>query len=230
MKLCLVFDLDDTLFVEQDYVWSGFQAVGCWARRSLGVVGFADAAWRVFQHGRRGRVFDEALRRSGISPTAELVARMVRIYREHRPTIALAGDAARCLRFFQRRAALALISDGPLVSQGRKVEALGLAAWMSPIVLTARWGEAFCKPHRAAFDHVSRCRGPGSWRFVYVGDNPAKDFQAPRALGWDTVRIRRAGGLHAESPASGEAAAKWEIASLDELKTLLGVSCLSATG
>jgi putative hydrolase of the HAD superfamily len=31
---------------------------------------------------------------------------------------------------------------------------------------------------------------------VYVADNPAKDFVAPRALGWATVRVRRAGSLH----------------------------------
>ncbi len=32
--------------------------------------------------------------------------------------------------------------------------------------------------------------------FIYIADNPVKDFAAPHHLGWSTVRIRRAGGLH----------------------------------
>ena len=31
--------------------------------------------------------------------------------------------------------------------------------------------------------------------YLYVADNPVKDFAAPRQLGWVTVRVRRPCGL-----------------------------------
>ena len=40
--VCVVFDVDDTLYLERDYVRSGFRAVGVWASRWLGLSGFAE--------------------------------------------------------------------------------------------------------------------------------------------------------------------------------------------
>src|SRR5207302_9076607 len=34
-ELCVVFDIDDTLYLERDYVRSGFRAVGTWAEQWL---------------------------------------------------------------------------------------------------------------------------------------------------------------------------------------------------
>ena len=58
-------------------------------------------------------------------------------------------------------------------------------------------------------------------RFVYVGDNPAKDFVAPRALGWRTVRVRRHGQLHHEVPSGDDVDV--EITSLDQLEAALDI-------
>ncbi len=52
-----------------------------------------------------------------------------------------------------------------------------------------------------------------------MADNPAKDFVAPHRLGWRTVRVRRAGGLHAEEPSGADVDV--EIAGLGELDTAL---------
>ena len=57
--------------------------------------------------------------------------------------------------------------------------------------------------------------------YVYVADNPRKDFLAPRALGWRTLRVRRPGGEHAGCTAAPQEAAEREIASLLELDELL---------
>ena len=53
--------------------------------------------------------------------------------------------------------------------------------------------------------------------FVYVADNPRKDFIAPRALGWRTVRIRRRGGEHVAYGAAAAEAAEREVELLTEL-------------
>lgn len=199
-RLCVVFDVDDTLYLERDYAASGFEAVGKWAERWLGVGGLGSHCWAAFQRGCRGNIFDSALRDLGYSATPEILSALVSIYRTHKPAIALAEDAAECLRSLNPLVTLAIISDGPLVSQIRKVEALGLTSITHPIVLTELFGRDFSKPNPFAYQYVQS--NVAADRFVYVGDNPAKDFSGPQELGWTTVRIRRPCGLHYSRPNS----------------------------
>jgi hypothetical protein len=62
---CIVFDLDDTLYLERNYVHSGFRALGEWAKTSLGVPDFADRASRL-------------LAECGRKPEPGIVAHMVK--------------------------------------------------------------------------------------------------------------------------------------------------------
>jgi putative hydrolase of the HAD superfamily len=193
----IVFDLDDTLFPERDYVRSGLVAAGEWVCRAHGRADFAETAWRLFLGGVRGRLFDETLARLGVPADAATVASLVDVYRHHRPAITLFADAERTLRRLAGRARLAIVSDGPLASQQRKVKVLRLDKWCDPIVLTDQWGPGFWKPHERAFREVERITASGGALCAYVADNPRKDFVAPHAMGWRTVRVRRPGGEHA---------------------------------
>jgi len=197
----VVFDLDDTLFPERQYVRSGIDAVAA----LLGEPEFAAVAWALFEGGVRGRLFDETLARLGQPADQGTIARLVERYRTHRPTVAFFPEVAAVLDRLRTRCRLALVSDGPLAAQERKVEALGLRARLDPIVLTDRWGRAFWKPHERAFRAVEAATGASGAACAYVGDNPQKDFKAPRALGWRTVRLRRAGAEHAVVPGAGAA-------------------------
>jgi putative hydrolase of the HAD superfamily len=192
-RICAVFDIDDTLYLERDYIRSGFEAVGRWAGRWIGVEDFADRCWRRFLAGGRGRIFDEVLRECGKGPATDLISGLVEIYRTHEPSISLAEDASEALRAISSEISIAIISDGPPVSQSRKVEALGLEAFADPIVLTGLRGAEFYKPHREAFQQAALCHSANV--YVYIADNPLKDFAAPRELGWTTVRVRRPEGL-----------------------------------
>ncbi len=197
-SICAVFDIDDTLYLERDYVRSGFQAVGEWAAQWLDIADFGDRCWCRFQAGRRQLIFDEVLQERGYDPVPSLVGALVEIYRTHVPAITLCPDAKAALHSISEIASVAIITDGPAVSQARKVAALGLHDHARPIVLTDVLGSEFRKPHPRAFEHVMRCRPAG--QYIYIADNPAKDFTAPRQLGWLTVRVRRPGGLHSEVP------------------------------
>ena len=211
----VVFDLDDTLYLELDYVRSGFRAVGELVRQRFGREGFAAAAWQLFQTGVRRDIFDRVLRQLDVAADSATVAEMVRVYREHAPDIVLLPDAERCLDALQGIVGLALISDGPLASQTAKARQLGLDRWMAPIILTATWGAGFDKPHPRAFQEVQTALNVRGERCVYVGDNPAKDFDAPAILGWRSVRIRRPDGLHATVPS--RVPTHLEIETLDAL-------------
>jgi len=220
---CVAFDLDDTLYLERDYVRSGFHAVEDWARKNLGLEDFSSRAWGLFQQGERGNIFDLLLLQSGITPEKNVIGSMVDLYRRHKPDIKLPADAAECLRDLRGRVRLALISDGVPLSQRNKIDALGLAQFFDTIVLTSELGDGFTKPHPRSFSQVQQTSGEEVQRYVYVADNPLKDFLGPRSLGWKTIRIRREGGLYSSLEGEGYGAADVEMMDLSALaSSILG--------
>ncbi len=217
----VVLDIDDTLYLERDYVRSGFDAVGAWARVELGVDDLGERAWAAFEAGVRRTIFDDALAAAGVEPTADLVPRLVEVYRAHAPAIEMLPDARAWLdALAPGDVAVAVVTDGPLASQQAKAEALALTRWADLVVFTETLGAGHGKPHPAAFEHLERELGLRGAQCAYVADNPAKDFVAPRSLGWRTVRVRRPGGLHAEVPSGDDVDA--EITSLADLDDALG--------
>ena len=216
----VVFDLDDTLAPERDYVRSGFVALEDEVRRVFGVSGFAPTAWELFESGARGRIIDAALARLGLPADAATVGSLVDCYRRHRPSIGLYPDVAPVMRCLSGRVRAAIISDGPLAAQQRKVDALALDAWFDPILLTDRWGRDYWKPHERAFREIEALTGSGGAACAYLGDNPQKDFAAPSRLGWRTVRVRRPGGEHAS--VEGDGGAQMECTSLADAVQRLG--------
>ena len=201
--LGVVFDLDDTLYLERDYVRSGFRAVAEDAARGTDIL--ADDAfaflWSAFLAGVRGSSFNDLLTRYPEMASQGGVPDLVRVYREHAPSIAyLPGMEALLNELRDLGVPLAVISDGPLVSQAAKAEALGVARYADPVVLTDAWGKAYWKPHVRAFETVAEAFGLPAERLVYIGDNPDKDFHAPAQLGWTSVRLRLPGQVRETLP------------------------------
>lgn len=217
----VVFDVDDTLYLERDYVRSGFRAVAPMVQARWDVTGFAAVAWQLFLHGRRHDIFDCALSALGVTASKTDVDELVIAYRRHAPQISMRPDAADALRRLQAAGvAIAVITDGPAESQHAKVAALDLRAFCTTVILTDEWGPDFAKPHDRAFRSIMALYPGGRW--CYVGDNPAKDFSAPHALGWTTVRVRRLGGLHVN--VSSGAAVDIEVRDLRTLPGVVGIS------
>ncbi len=191
--LLYVLDMDDTLYLERDFVRSGFQAVDRWLKEKHGIDNFFENAWRLFEEGRRGNIFDLALAElEGVKEV--LVQQMLDVYRSHEPVISLLPDAS---EFFSAHVPedLAIITDGYPHVQWAKIKALQLDRLVDQIIVTGDWGQAFWKPHHRAFIQISQ--GHESSECVYIGDNPMKDFKAPDALGWmASIRMRRKGSLH----------------------------------
>jgi putative hydrolase of the HAD superfamily len=216
VTVTLVFDLDDTLYLERDYVRSGIRVVDAWARSTLGLDGLAAAATSLVESGQYGKLFDAALAILGVPADPAIIDRMVSVYREHAPDIQLAPDA-RAFLTAGHDYAFALISDGYSVAQHGKIDALDLPRFgLDPIICTDDWGRDYWKPHKRAYETVQAAHAGRSTRFIYVADNPAKDFLAPRALGWATVQIDRPGAIHARMAPSDAHRADMVIESFDQ--------------
>lgn len=215
----VIFDLDDTLYSERQFAFSGFDAVADLLRRQAACP--FDPAQRMrelFETPDRTRVFDCLLREMGVSASPEQVAAMVACYRHHEPRIRLYPDAERSLTRWRQRFKLGVISDGYQEVQQRKVAALGLPDKLDAIILTDAWGREFWKPHPRAFETMQQTLGSEPAACIYLADNPAKDFVAPRRLGWQTVQVARRDSIYAgQSPPPGGEAVH-TIASLDDLE------------
>lgn len=193
----IVFDLDDTLYLERDYVRSGLRAVGRWASTALGMDGLGEVMRARFEAGARSHIFDDSLQEMGLTPSPPIIERMLATYRQHRPDICLAPDAERFLARRDGRTGFAVITDGFLDAQRRKIRALGLYGRGIHLgICTDKWGRECWKPNPRAFEHVEQIFGRLGGSLTYVADNPSKDFTAPRSRGWRTVQIARPDRIH----------------------------------
>ena len=234
----VAFDLDDTLYLERDYVRSGYRAVAEHLRRTLGTAeAYEEHLWRSFTEGRGAKAFQE-LGKSGLLPfpVAEngdctdfprvSVPALVQVYRNHRPAIQPFPWVAPLLERLRVRCRLGLLSDGYLPAQRLKLEALGLAHFFDAVVWTEELGRQAWKPSQEGFLHLARDLGLGKRMnrrppIAYVADNPAKDFLAPNELGWVSIQYTPPGAIHADAAAPPEGKPQFVVASSEELRSLL---------
>ncbi|MEK6676418.1 MAG: HAD family hydrolase [Planctomycetota bacterium] len=218
----VVFDLDDTLYAERQFAFSGFAVVAQEYQDVLGDPLDAIAELkRLFDSPNRHRVFDALLLEKGRDPDPNLVRKMVTTYRKHSPKIDLHADAARALDRLQPMVRLGLISDGPASTQQAKFKALGLESRFRAVLFTAAWSSGYGKPHPFAFERMAQELGVDPKNCAYVADNAAKDFIAPNVLGWTTIQIRREDGIYRDTPSAPGGRAQHVIDSLDELDRVL---------
>lgn len=207
--MIIVFDLDDTLYDEVDFVRSGFAEVAGYLHlpRSEAFM------WEQFTAHGSGRVFDALIAHFGLEVSLQ---KLIEIYRFHTPDISLDAETAALLQF-ARDYRTALISDGHYLMQRNKFHALGLEAWIDYPLFADYYQTK--KPDEKPFRMVMEHFGEGE-RFIYVSDNPLKDFTAPNALGWRTLRFRNPRGIYRNAPNTADAEAGSRAELLETLQEM----------
>ena len=216
-----VFDLDDTLFKERDFVTSSFRVIAREADRR-GIISY-EKALAILCAGRDGGMAfsslaeEVAARAPGCGLPEEW---MVNTYRTHTPDIKLDDATESVLAALRERGeTLGLITDGRSNTQRAKIKALGLERFIEPRNILVSGETGFDKTHREPFDMIMM-RNPAERRYVYVGDNSAKDFIWPNKLGWLTVQLDDADGVNIHPQSSDRPAAflpQRHIGSLSQL-------------
>ena len=229
----VVFDLDDTLYPEREYVLSGFGAVADWVEREYRVP--ADATYgelsTLFEQGVRGNTFDRWLSQSPIPRS--LVPQLIQIYRDHTPVIRAFPEVPALLANLRGRYRVGLVTDGIGSVQRLKLHGLGLANAFDAVVFSDDLDDRrkAWKPSPRPFLAVTAQLGVAAADAVYVGDNPEKDFLGARQAGLGTIWCRHAGGEYAALvPRSAEYAADDVLDSLSGLARRLDAGSVLHAG
>jgi len=220
----VVFDLDDTLYPERDFVLSGFRAVAQWAETHLGIG--AEHGYRqlcsLYTAGIRGDTFNRWLHAQGMS-APNLPQQLVKVYREHTPSLTPFRGVLDVLSRLRSGHRLGLVSDGYIDVQRRKLAALGLETQFDAVVFSDYWGREAWKPSTRPFEEVLRRLGVAACFAVYVADNPIKDFVGARGAGMSSVWTRHPDGEYAQLvPPTPQHAPDYTIGSFAEFENLLG--------
>ena len=175
-----VFDLDDTLFQEADYHASGVNAVGV----KLDMLFKHDAQSllkSLVAEGEKdlwGSVCERLKLPSSVKES------LLWEYRLHLPQITLRPAVKLLLEMLKSRSLnVSILTDGRAVTQRLKLAALGLGDL--PVYISEDFGAP--KPHPERFQLIAN-QYPSS-NFIYIGDNPKKDFVTPNAMGWTTFGV-----------------------------------------
>ena len=206
-----VFDLDDTLYRERDYSRSALTFAGNLIASLFGCHNARDELLAFLTQGVAlplDRYWDKAQLPNAAK--AQIVAAM----NAHMPDIALYPAAKDVLTRLRRtNVGFSIVTDGRSITQRAKLHALNC--------LDAKYISISDEVNLPKTD-VRRfldfsAKFPAN-RYVYVGDNPFKDFWAPNKLGWDTIMVLNSGeNVHQQHNVSMEFVAKRSINSLDEL-------------
>jgi putative hydrolase of the HAD superfamily len=199
---CVVFDLDDTLYDEIDFVRSGFRAVAVAIRERYNADCDTFLQQRLDSR-ELANAFQDAALAFNLPATAPDL--MKETYRSHVPSIrprAGLWDVLAGLR--ARDGVLGCITDGRSSTQRAKLRALGMLDTFDIVLVSEETG--YAKPHPYNFEEMMR--RVDADRFCYVADDPMKDFIAPNALHWQTIGVRASNSIHlvpeSNWPANGQ--------------------------
>jgi len=217
----LIFDLDDTLYTEYDFVVSGYRAVAheVALRRGRPEEQVFSDMLTTFKCEGRGKVLEMVANR--YSDSSLSVAEMVEIYRRHQPAIQMPVGYDNLLRRFRHDYKLGIITDGLPEVQMRKVQALHLGSAVDKIIYTWEHGREMEKPHPFSFRLMLDSLGTSHTGALFIGDNPHKDCRGAHNAGMRFVQVAKGGGAGEAAIYGQDGVADFAINTLHELPDVL---------
>ncbi|WP_111682656.1 HAD family hydrolase [Winogradskyella tangerina] len=174
----IVFDLDDTLYNEIDYLKSAYRDISV----QIDPDNSKNLYREMFAMYRMGKdVFQYLSDSYGVKKQD-----LVQLYRNHKPNITLFEGVLDLFKaILKKEGRIALITDGRVKTQSAKLEALGITNYLSKTVISEAIGSE--KPNERNFKLVEDALS--AKQYYYIADNIKKDFVTPNSLGWKTIGL-----------------------------------------
>lgn len=170
-----VFDLDDTLYKEIDFLKSAYRYIASIVDKNNSNYLYQRMLDDYYEGKNVFQLLAQSYNQFSIDSLLDL-------YRNHYPEISLDNEIYTTLNFLKGKGKTGLITDGRSITQRNKISALGLGNFFDKIIISEEVG--YSKPDIRMFqqfhvDNDSKC--------FYIANDTSKDFLAPNQLGWDTV-------------------------------------------
>jgi len=185
----IVFDLDDTLYNELDFLKSAYRSIA----KFLEPDSWKPLYSKMFSLYRcKINVFKTLAESHHIELSV-----LVDLYRHHQPEIQLFEGVLDVFKAIKSKGGnIAIITDGRSKTQRAKLKSLGILNYLDFIVISEEIGTE--KPNSANFKAIEQALS--GEQYYYIADNLKKDFIAPNTLGWKSVALIDNGkNIHFES-------------------------------
>ncbi|XLS30846.1 HAD family hydrolase [Flavobacteriaceae bacterium M23B6Z8] len=178
----VVFDLDDTLYKELDFLESAYKEIAVFLESRIRIFRSQIYKEMIDWYYEGENVFRKVLERY---PVPEVdIHTLLTIYRNHVPDIQLSKDHKTTLDSITRKEIpIAIMTDGRSLQQRNKIKVLGLESYTKEILISEEFGSE--KPDRRNYEYFMKAY-PGR-TYYYIGDNTKKDFVTANSLGWITI-------------------------------------------
>ncbi|MBV7268154.1 HAD family hydrolase [Winogradskyella luteola] len=174
----VVFDLDDTLYNELDFLKSAYQYIA----QKLEVKNHKSLYINMFSLYRNNKNVFKLLS-SEYNVEIQL---LIDMYRNHIPNIELFEGAMEMINSVKaKQGKIGIITDGRSKTQRAKINALGITDLVDKVIISEDIGTE--KPNINNF-RIIESEFPNC-NYWYIADNLKKDFISPNQLGWNTLGL-----------------------------------------
>ncbi len=188
-KCVVVFDLDDTLYYEIDYLKSAYKEISKEISKQAILPLKEEILFEEMMEEYVGKrdVFSVILKKYKIKDLTK--DDLIRKYRNHKPKITLSENRLEILRFLkENNVKIGIITDGRSITQRHKIQTLKLDDFIEDpedIVISEEIG--YEKPSKENYLFFENKYKNENTKFFYIGDNTKKDFITPNKFGWRTI-------------------------------------------
>jgi putative hydrolase of the HAD superfamily len=181
LNTVFVLDLDDTLYKEADYRNSGIREIAKYLKKYYKIKINHKFINKCID--KKKNFLKEICRKYNLQKS--IVETLLWIYRLHIPSICLKKKVKKSLFKLKKiSAGVAILTDGRSFTQRFKLQALGINNL--PFYISEDYNDA--KPSLKRFKLIMK-EMPAK-KYIYIADNPSKDFLAPNKLKWLTFGIK----------------------------------------
>lgn len=174
----IVFDLDDTLYNELEYLKSAYLEIAIYVNPENYIKTYVNMI-SLYRNGEN--VFEYVNAEFSVS-----FSKLIELYRNHIPNIQLfEGVLEFIIAIRNKGGKVAIITDGRERTQMAKINALGIAEYLEKIIISEVIGSE--KPALANYKLIET-EFPNC-NYCYIADNLKKDFITPNKRRWLTIGL-----------------------------------------
>lgn len=176
----IVFDLDDTLYKEIEFVKSAYHYINNFVNKRYKIDLSSDIELCLINE----ISFFDHIQANFPEIKDFTIDKYLELYRFHKPSIFFSSETSEFInKIIESNIHFSIITDGRSISQRNKINSLGISQIIKNVIISEETG--YEKPHLNNFKILDEMYPDKN--LIYIADNTQKDFLAPNILNWNSI-------------------------------------------